>query len=117
MARLCNAGLISECTDLRFHESTLLATSPAWSGQIRFHESTLLATSPAWSGQMMADITFRDLSTTGFATLQAHAFQPVKLRGKRGSIVRTKVNSIRMPEKIRLLSRSEEPQEKRKLEC
>ena len=98
MARLCNAGLISECTDLRFHESTLLATSPAW------------------SGQMMADITFRDLSTTGFATLQAHAFQPVKLRGKRGSIVRTKVNSVGMPEKIRLLSRSEEPQEKRKLE-
>lgn len=50
-ARLCNAGLLADCADLRFSEGEIIGVCPAWGGEI------------------MAEITFRKGHGTGFATV------------------------------------------------
>jgi electron transfer flavoprotein alpha subunit len=97
-SRLCNAGLISECVDLRAEGNNVLATCPAWGGDI------------------LADITFVDESHIGFATVQAHAFQALEGRGVPGAIERIPMNNFQVSEGLRLVSSTPERPESVRLE-
>jgi len=97
-ACICNAGLIADCVDLRISEDNIIATCPAWGGDI------------------MSEITFSDGFSTGFATVQPHSFSAVEVKGKPGTIERIKVDNLIMPKGLKLLARSPEPKEHRKLE-
>lgn len=97
-ARICNAGLIAECADLRAEGNNVVATCPAWGGEI------------------MADITFVGESCIGFATVQGHAFQALQARGAPGSVERIPVDHLRVPKGLSLLSSTTEPHERVRLE-
>ncbi|MEJ2726417.1 MAG: XRE family transcriptional regulator, partial [Deltaproteobacteria bacterium] len=97
-SRICNAGLISECVDLRAEGTKVLATCPAWGGDV------------------LAEITFADGSRVGFATLRAQAFQALEARGAPGSIERIPMNNIQASERLQLVSSSPERPESVKLE-
>lgn len=97
-ARICNAGLIADCADLRMEGDRAVAMCPSWGGQI------------------MSEITFSDLTQTGFATVQPHAAQAVDVRGEPGRIARIPLDRVAAPQGIKLLSRSVEPEGQRKLE-
>lgn len=101
-ARICNAGLMADCVDLRIAGDRIVGLCPAWGGEI------------------MAEITYVDGHGTGFATVHPQ----IKLEGEavrdeerpKGEIERIPVtlnSDIRRP---RLLSCSPEPAEHRKLE-
>ncbi len=98
VARLCNAGLIAECLDLRTDKDTMVATCPSWGGEI------------------MAEITFFDGSNTGFATVQPHVFKALEVQGEPGVVERISVPNCSLPGDLTLLSSSAEPVEKQRLE-
>ncbi len=97
-ARICNAGLIADCVDLRMEDGRVVTTCPSWGGEV------------------MAELTYSDESTIGFATVQPHAMQPVDVAGDPGTIEQIKIDSIALPEGLKLISRRAEPEERRKLE-
>ncbi|MBN2058988.1 MAG: FAD-binding protein [Deltaproteobacteria bacterium] len=97
-ARLCNGGLIADCVDLRIDGGSIIAGCPSWGGEV------------------MADLTFSNMDSTGFMTVQPHAFKPSTLRGDPGSVERIDVRGITLSEKIRFTSISAESGERRKLE-
>ncbi len=98
VARMNNAGLIAECADIRIEDQGIVASCPSWGGQI------------------MADITFTSPEETGFATVQAHAFQALEAQGDPGTVKAIEVDSRSLPEEAELLARSSEPTEKHSLE-
>ena len=97
-ARICNAGLIADCMDLRVNGDGITGVSPAWGGEI------------------MAEITFYDDRGTGFATVQPHVFSAVEATGEPGSIERIQLKIEHKAKGPKLLSRSPEPAERRMLE-
>jgi len=102
-ARINEAGLIADCADLILKEESLTALCPSWGGEI------------------MAELGFASDTATGFATIQPHAFQAVHVEKPEGRIEHQPVEFIKQqidkePERIKLLSRSPEPPEHRKLE-
>jgi len=97
-ARISNAGLISQCMDLRVEGERVVAKCHSYNGDI------------------MADITFSDGYKTGFATVQPNAFQAVDVKGEPGAVKWVRVNHVDMPERINLLSRSAEPEKQQQLE-
>jgi len=97
-ARINNAGLIAGCADLKIEQDRVVATCPSWGGQI------------------MAEITFSGSLCTGFATVQPHAFQAIEVRGEPGTVEHIRLDRLDAPRRLKLISRSVEPQERRKLE-
>ncbi len=97
-ARICNAGLIADCVDLRVEENGITGVCPAWGGEI------------------MAEIGFSDDRGPGFATVQPNVFSAVEAPGQPGAIERIQGKSVDEIRGLKLLSRSPEPAERRKLE-
>jgi len=91
-------GLIADCTDLWIDEDGIVGACPAWGGQI------------------LAEITFSDPKTTGFATVQPHVCPPVDVPGDPGAVEQIRVASLHESRGLRLLSSSPEPSERLKLE-
>jgi electron transfer flavoprotein alpha subunit len=97
-ARINYAGLIADCADLRIEQDRVVATCPSWGGQV------------------MAEITFSGSLCTGFATVQPHAFQAIEVRGEPGIIEHIRLDRLDAPRGLNLISRSVEPEKRRKLE-
>ena len=97
-AILSNAGLIADCLDFRFENGGVVASSPSWGGEI------------------MAEITFSDKHTTGFATVQPHVHRAVEVRGDPGVVERINVECPDMANGLKLLSSEVAPAKHRKLE-
>ena len=102
-ARICNAGLMADCVDLRISGDQIVGLCPAWGGEI------------------MAEITYVDGHGTGFATVHPQ----IQTDGKAlpdeglatgGPLERIPVETARDVRRPRLLSCSPEPAEHRKLE-
>jgi electron transfer flavoprotein alpha subunit/transcriptional regulator with XRE-family HTH domain len=101
-ARICNAGLMADCVDLRIAGDRIVGLCPAWGGEI------------------MAEITYVDGHGTGFATVHPQ----IQIEGEavrdesraEGEIERIPVALDPDTVRPRLLSRSPEPAEHRKLE-
>ena len=111
-ARICDAGLMADCVDLRIAEERIVGLCPAWGGEI------------------MAEITYVDGHGTGFATVhpqiqtpqiqtpqdQEHGEAVLEEDMVRGDVERIPVKTDPDVSRPRLLSRSPEPAEHRKLE-
>jgi len=106
-ARICDAGLIADCVDLRISEERIVGLCPAWGGEI------------------MAEITYVDGHGTGFATvhpqiktpqIQEHGDAALEEDMATGEVERIPVKTDSDVSRPRLLSRSPEPAEHRKLE-
>ncbi|MBW2120086.1 MAG: FAD-binding protein [Deltaproteobacteria bacterium] len=97
-ARLCNAGLIADCADLRLEDNTIIADCPAW------------------GGKFLAEIGFSDSSRTGFATVSRHTVFTGKRKGDPGIVKRIPLNAVHEEAGIRLLSSAVESSTHRKLE-
>ena len=97
-ARIRKGGLIADCTDLWIDEEGIVGACPAWGGQI------------------LAEITFSDPKTTGFATVQPHVCPPVDVPGDPGAVERIRVDSLHESRGLKLLSSWPEPSERLKLE-
>ena len=97
-ARICNAGLIADCLDIKIAPEGVKAACPSWGGEI------------------LADIAFAGKDRTGFATVQPHAFKAVKVAGKPGTIESIHVDRIKVPKGIKRLSSTVDAAEHRKLE-
>jgi len=101
-ARICNAGLIAECLELTMEADEIKAICPSWGGEI------------------LAEITFAGRLTTGFVTVQPHAYtatpEQIPDRGKEDAIQRIQLDAPELPKGLTLLSRRIEPEEHRKLE-
>ena len=111
-ARICDAGLMADCVDLRISEERIVGLCPAWGGEI------------------MAEITYVDGHGTGFATVhpqiqtpqiqtpqdQEHGEAVLEEDMVRGDVERIPVKTDPDVSRPRLLSRSPEPAEHRKLE-
>ncbi len=97
-AGICNAGLIADCDDLRLKEGELVATCPAWGGEV------------------MCELAFCDTSSTGFATVQPHAAKAVAARVEGGKKKRIDVGFVDESHGVTLISRLQEPAGRRKLE-
>jgi electron transfer flavoprotein alpha subunit len=97
-ARMNNSGLIADCVGLRLADGRVIASCPSWGGEI------------------MAELTFSDHGSTGFATVQTHAFQPVFVRGNPGTVKKIPLKEVAVPEELRRLSSSSERVERCRLE-
>ena len=97
-ARVCNAGLIADCVDLRIEENKITGICPAWGGEI------------------VAEIGFSDDRGTGFATVQPNVFSAVEVPGEPGRIERIQPEHVDEIKGLKLLERSPEPAERRMLE-
>ena len=97
-ARLCNAGLISDCRNLRVEDKQIIGVCPAWGGEI------------------VAEISFSNTDQPGFATIQANLFSKVEAKGDPGGIVRIGVVNSGEMRRAKLLSLSPEPVDEKKLE-
>jgi len=97
-ARICNAGLIADCMDLRVDENGITGVCPAWGGEI------------------VAEIGFSDDHNTGFATVQPNVFSAVEAPGQPGAIERIQSERVDKIRGLKLLDRSPEPAERRMLE-
>ncbi len=97
-ARIRNGGLIADCADLRMDEGGIVGLCPAWGGQI------------------LAEITFSESDTTGFATVQPHVRPPVRVEGDPGTVERILVKETYGGRGLKLLSSSPEPTERLRLE-
>jgi electron transfer flavoprotein alpha subunit len=97
-ARIVNAGLIADCANLRMEKDNVVATCASWGGEI------------------MAEITFSKGFRTGFATVEPHILEATAVRGEPGATKRIKVDRVKEPKGLRLISSAVEPEERRKLE-
>jgi electron transfer flavoprotein alpha subunit len=97
-ARICNAGMIADCVNLRTEDGRIIADCPSWGGEI------------------MAELAFSDPDATGFATVQPHAFQASALRGSPGTVERIEVDKLRSYNKLEMISSSAEQAKRRRLE-
>lgn len=88
-AKLCNAGLISECADMKIENQTIVASCPSWGGRI------------------MADNIFADTRRTGFATVLPTISTPCREKGVPGSIETFESRIIPVAQGIELLNRAQ----------
>ncbi len=101
-ARICDAGLMADCVDLQMADNRIAGLCPAWGGEI------------------MAEITYAQGHGTGFATVHPQIQTRNEMVPEEGS-VNGEVERIRVPtnshiSRPRLISRSPEPAEHRRLE-
>ncbi|MFC1869487.1 FAD-binding protein [Thermodesulfobacteriota bacterium] len=97
-ARMCNAGLIADCANLRNEDGRIIADCPSWGGEI------------------MAELAFSDPASTGFATVQPQAFQAAAVRGFPGTVERIEIEELKISKKLELISSSVEQAKRRRLE-
>jgi len=97
-ARICNVGLIADCADFKIENNQVVATCASWGGEI------------------MIENTFSEDQSTGFATVQPHAFKATQIQGDPGTVERIPVDHTQEPRGLKLLSSSLQPAEHRKLE-
>ena len=106
-ARICDAGLMADCVDLQMTDNGIVGLCPAWGGEI------------------MAEITYVYGHGTGFATvhpqiqtprIQEHGEAVLDEDRAMGEVERIPVQTDPDVNRPRLLSRSPEPAEHRKLE-
>ncbi|MBN1932027.1 MAG: FAD-binding protein [Desulfobacterales bacterium] len=97
-ARMNNAGSIADCMDLKIVNNKVVAACPSWGGKV------------------MAEISFVDHQKTGFATVQPHAFEPIKVSGEPGIVKKIKISNLKVPQELKFISSSQESAEYRKLE-
>jgi electron transfer flavoprotein alpha subunit len=97
-ARICHAGLIADCADLRFEDGAIVGFCPAWGGQI------------------MARITYAPGWGTGFATVQPHVQPAQTAVGHPGQVERLAVEGIDLLRGIRRIKSEVEPATGRRLE-
>ena len=97
-ARICNVGLIADGADFKIENNQVVATCASWGGEI------------------MIQNTFSEDQSTGFATVQPHAFKATQVQGDPGTVERIPVDHIQEPKGLKLLSSSPQPAEHRKLE-
>jgi len=101
-ARICEAGLMADCVDLSIADNRIVGLCPAWGGEI------------------MAEITYAEGHGTGFATvhpqIQTRDETAPEKGGVKGEVERIRVSTNSHISRPRLLSRSPEPAEHRKLE-
>ncbi len=97
-ARKTGGGLMADCVDLRLEDGEIVASCPAWGGEI------------------MAELAYTDCAVTGFATLQPHAFQAVKQRGSPGTVESLQATTKPASSPLKLVSSEPLPEEHRKLE-
>ena len=96
--RMCNAGLIADCTELEIEDGGIGAGRPSRGGDI------------------LAKLAYSNPDTTGFATVQPHAFQATEVRGRPGSVEAIQIEDLKTSETLRQISISTEPSDDRKLE-
>jgi len=97
-ARIRHGGLIADCADLRIDDGKIVGRCPAWGGQI------------------LAEITFSNQVTTGFATVQPHICPAIRAAGDPGTVERIPAQQIDEGQGLRLLSTAPEPPERLRLE-
>jgi electron transfer flavoprotein alpha subunit/transcriptional regulator with XRE-family HTH domain len=97
-ARKTGGGLMADCVDLRLEGDEIVASCPAWGGEI------------------MAELSYTDRSLTGFATLPAHAFQATKEPGSPGTVEPVQTDAKPTATQLKLVSTEPLPEEHRKLE-
>jgi electron transfer flavoprotein alpha subunit/transcriptional regulator with XRE-family HTH domain len=97
-ARKAGGGLMADCVDLRLEGKEIVASCPAWGGEI------------------MAELSYTDSAITGFATLPPHAFQAIKEAGSPGTVEQIKSHSKHPSSGLKLVSTEPLPEEHRKLE-
>jgi electron transfer flavoprotein alpha subunit len=96
-AAISNAGLIAKCMDLKIEGNRVVATCPSWDGEI------------------MADITFSERASTGFATVQPNVFEAIEFQAEPGAVVQIPIDHLDMPKSLNLLSSLAEPDKKQQL--
>ena len=98
-AQRCQAGMIADCTELAYENNFFVGRCPAWGGQI------------------LADITLANESLTAFVTVQPHdAPKPVSTDGESGSVETVTLDTVSIPQGLRLNRRSLEVAEGQRLE-
>lgn len=93
-----NAGLIADCIDIGVQNDRIVASCPSWGGEI------------------MAQISYADSQTTGFATVQPHRLPLAAQKGVPGEISRWPVDGLTSPKRLQLVSRTLEAESHRRLE-
>jgi electron transfer flavoprotein alpha subunit len=99
MAALCRSGLIADCQDLRAEDG-----------------GVFIGTCPAWGGSIIAEITYAEGWSTGFATVQPHVCRAQVVSQPRGEVVR---RAIALPSEVagmKWIDCRPAPEEHRKLE-
>ncbi len=96
-AQRCRAGMIADCAELTLQPEGFVGRCPAWGGQV------------------MADIALAEGWSTAFVTVQPHGVEmppPSKVAGR----IETIRCRVEMPQWARLIDRTLEPMEARRLE-
>ncbi len=97
-AQRCNAGIIADCEELILHKGQVVGRCPAWGGEI------------------MADITLADGWPTAFVTMQPTGGPQLEETETGGDIERIVPDDLALPTGLKLLKRTLEPDEGRRLE-
>ncbi|RPJ73649.1 MAG: electron transfer flavoprotein subunit alpha/FixB family protein, partial [Desulfobacteraceae bacterium] len=99
VSRLCAAGLIADCKDLRVDP-----------------KGRLIGLCPGWGGSVISEIAFAEGWGTGFATVQPHCCRATPVGASRGEVIRRAVAEVPAPRGLRLLDSRPAPASHRKLE-
>jgi len=97
-AQRCQAGMIADCVTLVLDENGFVGRCPAWGGEI------------------MADISLADGWSTAFVTVQPHGAKLPERQTQVTAIDHVAVTGIDLPDRMRLIRRRMETQERRRLE-
>lgn len=98
-SRLCRAGLIADCKELRVDP-----------------RGGVVGLCPAWGGSVSAEICYAPGWGTGFATVQPHCCRAVPVGAPRGGVIRRPVAELAGPDRLRLLGSRPAPEYQRRLE-
>jgi electron transfer flavoprotein alpha subunit/transcriptional regulator with XRE-family HTH domain len=99
VSRLCQAGLIADCKDMRVDAG-----------------GRVIGLCPAWGGSIIAEITYAEGWGTGFATVQPHCCQAAPSEAPRGEVIRRAVADRPASGRLRMLDSRPAPESHRKLE-
>ena len=97
-ARHLDLGLIADCADLQLNQDKIVATCSSWGGEI------------------MAQITFSDGQTSGFATVQPAIAKAVEQEGIPGDVETIAIDSLVVPKGVTMVERRQESPENQGLE-
>lgn len=98
-SRICRAGLIADCQDLR--------ADPG---------GRIVGLCPAWGGRILSEITFAEGWGTGFATVQAHGRPPAPGEAAQGEVQRRPVADPPATTGLRRVDARPAPESQRRLE-
>ena len=98
-ARICRAGLIADCQDLRVND-----------------EGAIVGECPAWGGTIVSEITFAEGWGTGFATVQPHCCQAQVIGAPANDIQKRTLEHLPESASIRLLESRPVADSQRELE-